>query len=114
MSIGLPTVTGSQHFGWSLWDDMTIHLKHRVTHFVAAILLAVALALSLASCGEAEPVVIATDGNYHPFNFVNDAGEIDGLEREMGDELWQARRPGVRVGHQRLGVDDPRSGGGGV
>ena len=32
-------------------------------------------------------MVIATDGNYHPFNFINDDGEIDGLERELGEEL---------------------------
>ena len=33
-------------------------------------------------------MVIATDGEYHPFNFVNETtGEIDGLERELGDEL---------------------------
>ena len=50
-------------------------------------MLSAAFALSLASCSEAEPVLIATSGDYHPFNFVNDAGEIDGLEREMGEEL---------------------------
>ena len=32
-------------------------------------------------------VVIATIGSYHPFDFINDEGEIDGLERELGDEL---------------------------
>ena len=32
-------------------------------------------------------VVIATIGTYHPFDFINDEGEIDGLERELGDEL---------------------------
>ena len=63
------------------------NLKHRATHFFGAVLLSAALALALASCSEAEPVVIASDGSYHPFNFVNDAGEIDGLERELGDEL---------------------------
>lgn len=44
------------------------------------------IALSLA-CTAPQTVVIATDGAYHPFNFINDAGEIDGLEREMADEL---------------------------
>ena len=51
-------------------------------------LLAAALIALLAACGGgADTATIATDGNYHPFNFVNDRGEIDGLERELGDEL---------------------------
>ena len=41
----------------------------------------------LAACGGADTVVIATVGNYHPFDFINDEGEIDGLERDLGDEL---------------------------
>ena len=61
----------------------------RFVHPLGVILLSAALLASLTSCAEAEPVVIATDGNYDPFNFINDAGEIDGLEREMGDELCQ-------------------------
>ena len=64
-----------------------MYLKNRATHFFGSILLSAALVWSLASCSEAEPVVIATVGDYRPFNFVNDAGEIDGLEREMGEEL---------------------------
>ena len=64
-------------------------LKGRFTHTLRALLLAVMLMPLLAACGGADTVVIATDGNYHPFNFVNDDGEIDGLERELGDELCQ-------------------------
>ena len=64
-------------------------LKGRFTHALSALLLAVMLMPLLAACGGADTVVIATDGNYHPFNFVNDDGEIDGLERELGDELCQ-------------------------
>ena len=52
-----------------------------------AVLLVVALAALLAACREPDPVVIATVGNYHPFDFINEEGEIDGLERELGDEL---------------------------
>ena len=40
----------------------------------------------VASAG-ADTVTIATIGTYHPFDFINDEGEIDGLERELGDEL---------------------------
>ena len=60
--------------------------KGRFIHAISALILAAALML-LAACGSAETMVIATDGNYHPFNFINDDGEIDGLERELGDEL---------------------------
>ena len=52
-----------------------------------ALLLAVALIPLLAGCRGADTVVIATGGDYHPFDFINDEGEIDGLERELGDEL---------------------------
>ena len=54
---------------------------------IAGLALAVVLVALIVACADTEPVRFATDGEYHPFNFVNDAGEIDGLEREMGDEL---------------------------
>ena len=51
------------------------------------VMVAVLLAVSLA-CSEApEAVRIGTEGAYPPYNFINDAGEIDGFERELGDEL---------------------------
>ena len=58
-------------------------------HAFSALLLAASLVLLLAACARADTMVIATDGNYHPFNFINDEGEIDGLERELGDELCE-------------------------
>lgn len=58
------------------------------------LLAAAAIVALLAACGGgADTATIAVDGNYHPFNFVNDRGEIDGLERELGDEL--CRRAGL-------------------
>lgn len=30
---------------------------------------------------------MGTEGAYPPYNFINDAGEIDGFDRELGDEL---------------------------
>jgi polar amino acid transport system substrate-binding protein len=30
---------------------------------------------------------MGTEGAYPPYNFINDAGEVDGMERELGDEL---------------------------
>jgi polar amino acid transport system substrate-binding protein len=51
------------------------------------ILAAAALALS-AGVGLAQQTVrMGTEGAYPPYNFVNDKGEVDGFEREMGDEL---------------------------
>jgi polar amino acid transport system substrate-binding protein len=35
----------------------------------------------------AQTVRMGTEGAYPPYNFINDAGEVDGFEREMGDEL---------------------------
>ncbi len=35
----------------------------------------------------AETVRIGTEGAYPPYNFLNDQGEVDGFEREVGDEL---------------------------
>ncbi len=35
----------------------------------------------------ADTVRMGTEGAYAPWNFVNDNGEIDGFERELGDEL---------------------------
>ncbi|MEM6823939.1 MAG: transporter substrate-binding domain-containing protein [Pseudomonadota bacterium] len=32
-------------------------------------------------------VRMGTEGAYAPWNFINDAGEVDGFERELGDEL---------------------------
>ena len=58
--------------------------KHNVLTGLALTLLVTVMSLT---CADTEPVRLATDGEYHPFNFVNDDGEIDGLEREMGDEL---------------------------
>ena len=35
----------------------------------------------------ADKVRMGTEGAYPPYNFINDAGEVDGFERELGDEL---------------------------
>ncbi|MDE2861197.1 MAG: transporter substrate-binding domain-containing protein [Chloroflexota bacterium] len=58
-----------------------------------AIMVAGLAATLLACSDDAEPVLLATEGDYRPFNFINDDGEIDGLERELGDEL--CRRAGL-------------------
>ncbi|MBO9446254.1 transporter substrate-binding domain-containing protein [Ruegeria sp. R14_0] len=50
------------------------------------VLTTAALALS-AGMAMADTVRMGTEGAYPPWNFINDAGEIDGFERELGDEL---------------------------
>jgi polar amino acid transport system substrate-binding protein len=52
--------------------------------------LLLATALVALSCGvsAAQDVVrLGTEGAFPPFNFINDAGEVAGFEREVGDEL---------------------------
>lgn len=50
----------------------------------AAIALTAGMALA---DGHAKTVRMGTEGAYPPYNFINDAGEVDGFERELGDEL---------------------------
>jgi len=50
------------------------------------ILSAAVLALS-AGLAMAQTVRMGTEGAYPPYNFIHDKGEVDGFEREMGDEL---------------------------
>lgn len=49
---------------------------------------AFAVSAGLAWAGSHSMTVrMGTEGAYPPYNFINDAGEIDGFEREVGDEL---------------------------
>ena len=49
--------------------------------------IAVLLTVSFACDRGQDPVRMGTEGAYPPYNFMNDAGEVDGFERELGDEL---------------------------
>ncbi|QIE44051.1 transporter substrate-binding domain-containing protein [Pseudohalocynthiibacter aestuariivivens] len=51
------------------------------------ILSTAALALSAGMALSADTVRLGTEGAYAPWNFINDAGDVDGFERELGDEL---------------------------
>lgn len=76
-------------------------------------LLALTLAALAATGARAEVVRIATEGAYPPWNFVNERNEVDGFERELGDELcrragltcawvvaeWDALIPGLLAGN---------------
>ena len=39
------------------------------------------------SCGGPEAVRMGTEGAYPPYNFIDEEGEVDGFEWELGDEL---------------------------
>ena len=53
--------------------------------FVTAIL----IFASLSCIGGSDVVKMGTEGAYPPYNFINDNGEVDGFERELGDQLCQ-------------------------
>lgn len=48
---------------------------------------AIALTASMAFAESHSVVRMGTEGAYPPYNFINDNGEVDGFERELGDEL---------------------------
>ena len=52
------------------------------------ILMGAAALFSLAAGpASAQTVRLGTEGAYPPYNFLNDQGEVDGFEREVGDEV---------------------------
>jgi polar amino acid transport system substrate-binding protein len=51
------------------------------------LILSTAVLALTAGVAAAETVRLGTEGAYPPYNFLNDAGEVDGFERELGDEL---------------------------
>lgn len=55
-------------------------MKHLITG-------ALALTLATSAAFAQDSVRMGTEGAYPPYNFINDAGEVDGFERELGDEL---------------------------
>ena len=55
------------------------------------VILSLALLMTVA-CAETELVRIGTEGAYPPFGYLNDAGELEGFEIELGNELCQRAR----------------------
>ena len=51
------------------------------------ILTIAALAFATSAAVAQETIRIGTEGAYPPYNFINDANEVDGFERAVGDEL---------------------------
>lgn len=48
---------------------------------------AFAALITTSAMADNHAIRIGTEGAYPPYNFVNDAGEVDGFEREVGDEM---------------------------
>ena len=48
---------------------------------------ALALTAGMAMAESHSVVRLGTEGAYPPYNFINDAGEVDGFERAVGDEV---------------------------
>ncbi|MEK9557439.1 MAG: transporter substrate-binding domain-containing protein [Alphaproteobacteria bacterium] len=46
-----------------------------------------ALSVALSGVAMADTIRMGTEGAYPPYNFLNDKGEVDGFERELGDEM---------------------------
>jgi polar amino acid transport system substrate-binding protein len=53
------------------------------------LILTTALLALTAGASLAQTVRMGTEGAYPPYNFINDAGEVDGFERELGDKLCE-------------------------
>ena len=81
----------------------------RWTIFAIAILIFACL-----SCGGPEAVRMGAEGAYPPYNFIDDEGEVDGFERELGDEPVPPGRPRLHLGDQRLGQHHTQPGGWGL
>ena len=56
---------------------------------LTTLLTTAALATGIASASMADAIRMGTEGAYPPYNFVNDAGEVDGFEREVGDAICE-------------------------
>ncbi|MGE4612079.1 MAG: transporter substrate-binding domain-containing protein [Paracoccaceae bacterium] len=52
------------------------------------LIIAAALA-AFTTAATADTIRMGTEGAYPPYNFINDDGEVDGLEREIGDKLCE-------------------------
>ena len=51
------------------------------------ILAAATLTMTAGMAFAQDTIRMGTEGAYPPYNFINDAGEVDGFERELGDAL---------------------------
>ncbi|MGR3344227.1 MAG: transporter substrate-binding domain-containing protein [Paracoccaceae bacterium] len=67
--------------------QLEISVKSREKNIPIQILTAAAFALSASFALAQDMVRMGTEGAYPPYNFINDAGDVDGFEIELGNEL---------------------------
>ena len=69
--------------------DGVRHYAMEVNVKIVRLVFAITVLMSfcLSCIGGPEVVRMGTEGAYPPYNFINDKGEVDGFERELGDEL---------------------------
>jgi polar amino acid transport system permease protein len=65
---------------------MTTKANQRETKMKKLLLATAALMLGTSALAQ-DVVRLGTEGAYPPYNFINDAGEVAGFEREFGDEI---------------------------
>ena len=61
---------------------------------------AILVAICLSCIGEQDVVKMGTEGAYPPYNIINDDGEVDGFERELGGRAVPESQPRMRLGDQ--------------
>ena len=49
----------------------------------------IAMISATAAFADMQKVRMGTEGAYPPYNFINDNGEVDGFEREVGDRICE-------------------------
>lgn len=82
------------HGKWTNFQDAPhnkngLNIKQREKTMRRLLLAAVFAAAASLSASAADTVRMGTEGAYPPYNFVNDKGEIDGFEREVGDRICE-------------------------
>jgi len=83
----LPFLTVQNILRDSLATNIRVVLTQPETNMKNLILTTTALVLTSTMAFAQDVVRMGTEGAYAPWNFINDAGEVDGFERELGDEL---------------------------
>ena len=83
-------------------DGTRFHFAIKLNANMLRLVLATALLISVSLSCTREPdiVKLGTEGAYPPYNFINDDGEVDGFERELGDEPMPTGPSRMHLGHR--------------
>ena len=72
---------------WAYLGNDSSATNAMIKILLAGAILATLAVVSLSCTRGSDAIRIATEGVYPPYNFINEDGELDGFERELGDEL---------------------------